>query len=518
MKLKLDLKGLLGKKKGSAPEMDGVVVDGEKSAGGESAKRVLVWIKSNGLVVTLAVVSIGALVCAYLFSSDMAAENQKRAQEMAQQLDGLRTLERSSVTITIPGNDPIQFSGVVSRKMVEEVRTRMTSGDEKPQNVMALAVAHNRRGREPAMNLLIALKDPKVQQVHFEMFEALKKRYDALLADCRATLPPSEDDVRAELRRTKARFLQMNQNEKAGAPAKQGDGQTSPQPAGQATAGDGKGKAVFDAALQAQLRSELQARRLGEYSKAAAEGGLYCSAEALGFDPNPARKATPEARLLELWRRQMKFWVAEDVVQACMAVNGQRSIPDAPVKRIVGINFLTLAGGDEGEQGGSLSDSAPPPPAEPPLEGAAEGEVSSADALSGQPIDLQLPVTRNYEQSLSGWATNQLFDVHTAVVRCVVETSKIPAFINALARRNFVVVTNVRVAPVDPFAAMAEGYYYGAKEPVSLVTLTIDSAWLRQWTGPFMPEPVRKKLGTSGTVQGGDPPADGGAAVDGGAG
>lgn len=517
MKLKLDLKGLLGKKKGSAPQVDGIVVDGEKSAGAQSAKQVLVWIKSNALVVTLAVVSIGALVSAYLFSSDFAAENKKRAQEMAQQLDDLRALERSSVTITIPGNDPIQFSGVVSRKMVEEVRTRMTSGDEKPENVMALAVAHNSRGRAPAMSLLVPVKDPKVQQVHFEMFDALKKQYDALLSDCRATLPPSEDDVRAELRRTKARFLQMNQIGQTSAPAKQGDGQSSPQPAGQATAGDGKGKAALDGALQAQLRSELQARRLGEYSKAAAEGGLYCSAEALGFDPNPARKATPEARLLELWRRQMKFWVAEDVVQACMAVNKARSIPDAPIKRIVGINFVTLAGEGEDDQGGSLSDSATPP-AEQPLEGAPEGEVSSADALSGPPIDLQMPVTRNYEKSLSGWSTNQLFDVHTAVVRCVVETSKIPALINALAKRNFVVVTNVRVAPVDPFAAIADGYYYGAKEPVSLVTLTIDSAWLRQWTGPLMPEPVRKQLGTSGTVQGGDPAANGGAAVDGGAG
>jgi len=41
--------------------------------------------------------------------------------------------------------------------------------------------------------------------------------------------------------------------------------------------------------------------------------------------------------------------------------------------------------------------------------------------------------------------------------------------------------------------------------------LTIDSAWLRQWTGPLMPDPVRKQLGTSGTVQGGETGPDGGA-------
>jgi len=504
--LKIDLKGLLGKKKGAAPEADGIVIDGEKSAGSAKVKQILVWVKSHALVVTLAVVSIGALVSAYLFSSDLAAGNQKSATEVAQHLESLRALERSSVTITIPGNAPVQVSGVVSKKLVEEVRTRMSAGEEKHQNVMALAVVHNSHGRSSAMPLRVDLKSPKVQQVHFEMLDALTKEYDALLARCRATLPPSEDDVRTELRRTKARFLQMNQ---VGQPGGQAGGQVAGQPAGQASAGGGQGKSALDPALQEQLRSELQARRLGEYSKAASEGGLYCSAAALGFDSKPASEDKPEARLLELWRRQMKFWVAEDVVEACMAVNGDKSIPEATVKRIVGINFLTLAGSGGGDQDGSLAESALP--VEQPLEGAGQGDASGQDASTGPAIDPQAPVTRNYEKSLSGWATNQLFDVHTAVVRCVVETSKIPAFMNALAKRNFVVVTDVRVTPVDPFAAIAEGYYYGAKEPVSLVTLTIDSAWLRQWTGPLMSDPVRKQLGTSGTVQGGATAPDGGA-------
>jgi len=511
--LKIDLKGLLAKKKGAAPETDGIVVDGEKSAGSEKVKQILVWVKSNALVVTLAIVSIGALVSAYLFSSDLAAGNQKSATEVAQHLENLRALERSSVTITIPGNAPVQVPGVVSKKLVEEVRTRMSTGEEKQQNVMALAVAHNSHGRSSAMPLRIDLKSPKAQQAQFEMLDALTKEYDALLARCRATLPPSEDDVRTELRRTKARFLQMNQvgqvSTSGGQPGGQTGGQVAGQRAGQASAGVGQGKSALDPALQEQLRSELQARRLGEYSKAASEGGLYCSALALGFDPNPAREDKPEARLLELWRRQMKFWVAEDVVEACMAVNGDKSIPEATVKRIVGIKFLTLAGSGGGDQDGSLAGSALP--VEQPLEGAGQGDASSQDASTGPAIDPQAPVTRNYEKSLSGLVTNQLFDVHTAVVRCVVETSKIPALMNALAKRNFVVVTDVRVTPVDPFAAIAEGYYYGAKEPVSLVTLTIDSAWLRQWTGPLMPDPVRKQLGTSGTVQGGETGPDGGA-------
>jgi len=497
MNLKLDLKGMLGKKKAAVTEPDGIVVEGEKSSSNEKVKQALVWVKANALVVTLAVVSISALVCAYLFSSDLAAENQKSAQAVAKHLDDLKALERGSVSITIPGNAPVEVSGVVSKKLVEVVRSQMSTGEEKPQNVMALAVAANSHGRLTAMPLRIDQKSPKMQQVHLEMLDALQKEYDGLLARCRATLPPSEDDVRTELRRTKARFLQRNQVGKSSeTSAAAGGGQA----AGQAATGTAAGKATLDPALAEQLRRELQARRLGEYSKAASEGGLYCSAATLGFDSKPASE-DKDARLLELWRRQMKFWVAEDVVEACIAINGAKAIPEAPVKRIVGINFVTLSSGDGADQGGSLGQSAPPPEGQAP-EGSVEGDPNAQDALTGPPIDPQAPVTRNYEKSLSGWSTNQLFDVHTAVVRCVVETSKIPAFMNALAKRNFVVVTDARITPVDPFAAIQEGYYYGAKEPVSLVTLTIDSVWLRQWTGALMPDAVRKKLGTSGTVQG----------------
>ena len=504
MNLKLDLKGMLGKKKAAVTETDGIVVDGEQSSANQRVKQALVWAKTNALVVTLAAVSIGGLVSAYLFSSDFAAENQKGAQAVAKHLDDLRALERANVSITIPGNAPVQVSGVVSKKLVEVVRSHMSTGEEKPQNVMALAVAANSHGRSSAMPLRIDQKSPKFQQVHLEMLDALQREYDGLLARCRATLPPSEDDVRTELRRTKARFLQMNQSAKSGdTSAAAGDGRA----VGQSAAGTGASKPTLDPALAEQLRRELQARRLGEYSKAAAEGGLYCSLAALGFDSKPASEGA-DARLLELWRRQMKYWLAEDVVEACMALNGARAIPEAPVKRIVGISFVTLSSGDGTDQGGSLGQSAPPPEGQAP-EGSVEGDPNAQDALTGPPIDPQTPVTRNYEKSLSGWSTNQLFDVHTAVVRCVVETSKIPSLMNAMAKRNFVVVTDVRIAPVDPFAAVQEGYYYGAKEPVSLVTMTIDSAWLRQWTGAFMPDPVRKKLGTSGTVQSSDSAAGG---------
>jgi hypothetical protein len=76
----------------------------------------------------------------------------------------------------------------------------------------------------------------------------------------------------------------------------------------------------------------------------------------------------------------------------------------------------------------------------------------------------------------------------------VVETARMPELFDALARRNFMTVLDVKVRPADPFLAASEGFIYG-KNPVSEVDLVIESVWLREWTAPLMPAEVRTALG-----------------------
>jgi hypothetical protein len=66
---------------------------------------------------------------------------------------------------------------------------------------------------------------------------------------------------------------------------------------------------------------------------------------------------------------------------------------------------------------------------------------------------------------------------------------------------------------VDSFAAAEEGYIYGAA-PVSAVSLKLETIWLREWTGPFMPDDLRSRLNTSGMLLGAGAPA-GDATTDG---
>jgi hypothetical protein len=86
------------------------------------------------------------------------------------------------------------------------------------------------------------------------------------------------------------------------------------------------------------------------------------------------------------------------------------------------------------------------------------------------------------------------YDVRLSEVVFVAETSKLPKIFDALASQNFMTVADVRISPADPFEAAREGYLYGP-EPVSVVTATIESVWLREWTAQYMPAAVRTALG-----------------------
>ncbi len=65
---------------------------------------------------------------------------------------------------------------------------------------------------------------------------------------------------------------------------------------------------------------------------------------------------------------------------------------------------------------------------------------------------------------------------------------------DALARENFMTITDVKYDAVDPFTEAQAGYYYGGG-PVSKLTIELETVWLRQWTAGFMPPALKQSLG-----------------------
>ena len=147
-------------------------------------------------------------------------------------------------------------------------------------------------------------------------------------------------------------------------------------------------------------------------------------------------------------------------------------------------------------------------------------------------FSLDQPITKDLSYSLTGRQSNGVWDVRPVDILMVVETTRLPEVIDELTRENFFTVLDVSLTPVDSFAALAEGCYYGSA-PVSDVALRLETVWFRSLhqdkskatsagsTDEFdagvgaqvswwMPTDLRKALGIPVTDPMGDQGMDGG--------
>jgi hypothetical protein len=76
----------------------------------------------------------------------------------------------------------------------------------------------------------------------------------------------------------------------------------------------------------------------------------------------------------------------------------------------------------------------------------------------------------------------------------VVDTQRLPEVLDAICSYNFFTVTSMRLSAVDPFDDVQSGFFYGSA-PVTKVSLTIETVWLREWTMQYMPPQIKEALG-----------------------
>ncbi|MEY4634477.1 MAG: hypothetical protein RJA55_275, partial [Acidobacteriota bacterium] len=339
----------------------------------------------------------------------------------------------------------------------------------------------------------LAKGDPALKELPLTVFDRLEKEYARLLSSMGAGDPYPEADMVAELSRRRSQII---------------DAEFGAKTEGELTTEE-----------RASLGAKLADERLARSCEHARQFSLYADAASIGA-PDKSRRTT-KLKPIDLFLMQWNYWVAEDVLAALKAANGEKDVLQGPVKRILALSSTLQAPSAAGApaDGAPAGDGSEPPPAPPADDGsgapAAEGDPAVAAAPTGEPINPDAPLpAADYSKSFTGRTTNQLFDIITCEVRLVVQTSAIPQVIDELSKRNFITVTDVRVRPVDSFAAAEEGFMYGAA-PVSAVSLRLETVWLREWTGPFMPDDLRSRLNTSGsllgagTPDGGDVPADG---------
>ena len=457
------------------------------------AKKVQDWAKDNLLLVVLGSASVAALAGGYFAADMMASSVMEEAQSKAARMSELKDLERTAVTLEVPGQAPFSQNAIVNQKLLEEYQARIETLRKDSVQVREFAVERNKAGHQPIMSLRLQKGDPALEQIHLDFFDAASASYGKLLGDARLGSVPDEADVQAFLVRRKEQFIASDLKK----------GPTEQLNAQEAEA----------------LARELGNARLQAYNEAARDFAMYADAETLRVPAAPFPKDLPDVTLPRLWRQQWEFWVLSDILAAFTKVNGpDANVQTAIVKRIDDLRFIGPVGA--GGAGPAGADGAAPS-ADGSMGDGSMGDGSMGDGsmgggmgMTGSPIDPAMPVSlSNFSASFTGRRTNQLYDVFATDISFVCETARIPQVFDALAQQNFITITMASIRPEDPFEAAEEGYIYGPQH-VSLVRLRLESVWLREWTGPLMPDPVRKKLGTSGTLagaapMGGDMPADG---------
>lgn len=490
MNFKFDIKRFFPSKTASDADVINTSLDGKK----DKFKNIAVFAKSNWLVLTLALVSISVFLGAFLFSDSLQKKNEEEAQKFGERMVALSKLEQTSVKIAIPGNLEINEKMLVTKNLVNAVKVKMPTRDLKEENskqsMESMAIDFNQGIHKSITNLR---KDSKTggKFAYELLYEELLKKYDELLTKCHLNLPqpdddksvspPSEEDVLVNLQRLKLRYLQTELGKNL-------DYKMTP-------------------SEQNDLMSKLTQRRLGEYSIASEKYSFYVNAQSIGAPPKGKQaegiekmwnltESGKNSDLLKMWDEQMKYWITQDIIHACLKANNAGALAKNPIKRIISIQFLGRVLGVEiaAETPAEEAPSETPASADPN----AETSTGGSPAQSGVPINPNEEIVfSNYANSLKGWSSNQLYDIYKAKVSMVVETVKIPLVTNTLAKQNFITITDVQMRPTDPFRDIQDGFFYG-EGPLSTIEFTLESVWLREWTGKLMPDEVRKKFGTTG--------------------
>jgi hypothetical protein len=226
-----------------------------------------------------------------------------------------------------------------------------------------------------------------------------------------------------------------------------------------------------------QLPNQMRAQR-------AQRAKVYMAPGTLLVDKTVSDKLLPPPRPEVMWWAQMALWVQEDIAAAIAQANKDAAnVTQSRVKRILMVNVPIGPQMIFGKQlanptGGGMMAPAP--------------DAAVAPQPGSNPND---PVVLDYKTTPSGRTSGGLYDVVQYQVELIVSAKDLPAVLSSFSDNRLVTVLNVQqMWAEDGAAAAKEGFMYGP-DPVVRVTMRCEALFLREWTVPMMPKPVKDVLG-----------------------
>ncbi|MHC4416556.1 MAG: hypothetical protein ACYS0G_14890 [Planctomycetota bacterium] len=435
---------------------------------------VLGWVKSNVYSVVFLALMIVAPIALGIVARNMNEGVREEVKARAAKLAELSRIEKTKVNLVNParGNPPLSAEIAVNRQFLDRYRAVAGQIGEDAERVQAKALAFNRRDR--GVHLEELFPEAPIHQretLPFEMYRVLRAAYEQLLTDVRAGATPSLESMQEDLEAAQARFRTQILIKEGGE--------------------------ALTADEQVWLTEQMTKTRLSKYAEAAKQIGLYGTLGDLGVPDQADTPARAEGEgMVRMFEWQWRFWIKQDIVSALGEANkAAESVLEAPVKRLVSLEVrqpAVMSAGAGGDGGGSGFSSG--------LSGGKRsgrksgGTPSAQSRAAGAKADPAREVPLDFNVSFTGRSTNPLYDVRYARLVIVVDSSRIPEVMDALTRQNFITITNTKVDAVDTFADIKDGYFYGSAL-VSMLTLELETVWLREWTLPFMPREVKQTLG-----------------------
>ena len=444
----------------------------------EQIKPAIGWIKGHLFIFVMSLLIVLFLGCGWYFSGGLNTQLVSDIDDHKKNFQKLDKASKTSVTLPMTSGD-FTASGTLNQALLGSLDelSKTMAGDV--QSAKDLVLKHNGEGSKKLLVDESQFPNPpqsKREDLPNKVHAALITAYDEMLEAANAGTPPALDSVEAMLLREQSRFVQADLRKTS--------------------------RDELTEQELSELTSKLTQARLQMYNEVAGKITFYASPRTFKLVESPF-VTKQDHSLAEMYTWHWDWWVAEDLVSAIAAANSNPvsgkalTVADAPVKRLVSVQSLDApfessasgTGNSAGRQAGGSG------------RGGGSTPAATVGPLPEPMVGMDGSLDVDFAVSLTGRTSNKVFDVRNVRVVLIVETAKLPRLVNALGNENFMTITNVSVQPANAFAAAERGYIYGAN-PVSRVTLDLETLWFRQWTAAWMPQDVRDALGIKSKTSG----------------
>lgn len=431
--------------------------------------KVLSLMKKRGVLIACALVVVAAPITAWLLQGWVQADIDAEVKNRSGLFEKLNALRKGTVSIRMPDGSSKDESAPINEAIIAKVREHNEALGKTSGAFYAEALRKNRSDHAMLTGLDAYL--PKPTREDEATREILQQRWEQIIrpaqlqfaSDPALSGPLPRSEVLSRVQGTEQQFLSVNRV------AKRSDVPAAELPK------------LVDALRETRVQAEIDH---------AAGLQFYLDRNAIRWQPRPGVKADATAAaasdewLRFMFREQWDLWLVSDLFKAFRGLNARTpgGPLKSPIKRIILISMKDY-------------------PSRP-----AEGQTQADTGDAGEAIDPQKEVTLDFKMGgLMGLVSNQLYDVRDTTVLLVIETAAVPALVNELARVNFISVDDIKLQPVDAFAALRQGYVYGPR-PCSEIELSLKSVWLREWTTERMPVAMLKAIKSAGKPkpEGGD--------------